>query len=100
MSYPFLSPAEIPSLIKKGTKLTWATHSYPSRGQTTTQEIYLTKEGKLFLKRVSKRNHTECQITAENGTLAEREFWAHRLATKLGLGPVVNYRSHNMTPAR
>lgn len=62
-----------------------ATQNYPSRGQTAIQELYQTKIGKLFLKRVSDRNHRECQINVKSGTLAEREFWAYRLAHHLGL---------------
>lgn len=62
-----------------------ATQNYPSRGQTAVQELYQTKIGKLFLKRVNTRNHRECQIPVKSGTLAEREFWAYRLATHLGL---------------
>jgi len=85
MSKASLSADQILALIHGGVKLPWATHSYPSRGQTSTQEIYLTKDGKLFLKRVSKQNHIDCQIDPETGTLAEREFWAHELSVRLGL---------------
>lgn len=49
------------------------------------QELYQTRIGKLFLKRVSGRNHRECQINIKSGTLAEREYWAFRLAHYLGL---------------
>lgn len=62
-----------------------ATQNYPSRGQTAVQELYQTQIGKLFLKRVSDRNHRECQINVTSGTLAEREWWAYRLARYLGL---------------
>lgn len=79
------SPAAIQKLIKAGTRLPLATQNYPSRGQTAVQELYQTKIGKLFLKRVSERNHRDCQINVKSGTLAEREFWAYRLAHHLGL---------------
>ncbi len=62
-----------------------ATQNYPSRGQTSVQELYQTEIGKLFLKRVSERNHEECQIDVSSGTLAEREFWAYCLAKQIGL---------------
>lgn len=62
-----------------------ATQNYPSRGQTTTQEIYPAAKGKIFLKGVSTRNHDDCRISFADGTLAEREFWAFRLAKYLGL---------------
>jgi hypothetical protein len=62
-----------------------ATQNYPSRGQTTTQELYPMAKGKIFLKRVSKRNHDDCRISIADGTLAEREFWAFRLARYLGV---------------
>lgn len=71
--------------IRKGKKLALATQNYPSRGQTAVQELYQTKAGKLFLKRVSERNHRECQINPKDGTLAEREYWAFRLASFLKL---------------
>lgn len=79
------SPAVIQKLIKSGTRLPLATQNYPSRGQTAVQELYQTKIGKLFRKRVSERNHRECQIPVKSGTLAEREFWAYRLAHHLDL---------------
>lgn len=77
--------SDIHVLIKDGRKLPFATENYPSRGQTAVQELYQTQEGKFFLKRVSERNHTECQIDVESGTLAEREFWAYKLAEAIGL---------------
>lgn len=77
--------AQIRKLISDGTKLPLATTNYPSRGQTAVQELYQTKLGKLFLKRVSDRNHRECQVNVKSGTLAERELWAYRLAQHLGL---------------
>lgn len=76
---------EVEKLIKNGERLPFAIDNYPSRGQTAVQELYQTAIGKLFLKRVSERNHEECQIDVESGTLAEREFWAYTLATKIGL---------------
>lgn len=79
------SPTAIQKLIKVGIRLPLATQNYPSRGQTAVQELYQTKIGKLFLKRVSERNHRECQIPVKSGTLAEREFWAYRLTCHLGL---------------
>lgn len=72
-------------LIKEGHELPWATENYPSRGQTAVQKLYQTKEGKLFLKKTSQRNHHECQIKIEDGTLAEREYWAYLLASSLNL---------------
>lgn len=71
--------------IKKGGELELATHQFPSRGQTAKQRLFQTPLGKLFLKEVSSRNHRECQIDTKSGTLAEREFWAYRLALKIGL---------------
>lgn len=76
---------EVEELIKNGEKLPFAIDNYPSRGQTAVQELYQTSIGKLFLKRVSERNHEECQIDVESGTLAEREFWAYRIALRIGL---------------
>ncbi|MBU4484402.1 hypothetical protein KKA47_03165, partial [bacterium] len=76
---------EIKTFIKQGVKLPLATQNYPSRGQTTVQELYQTTIGKLFLKKVSERNHKECQIDVPSGTLAEREFWAYCLARNVGL---------------
>ncbi len=58
---------------------------YPSRGQTSVQELYETRLGKIFLKRVSERNHKDCQINPVYGTLAEREAWCSRLAQTIGL---------------
>jgi len=58
---------------------------YPSRGQTSVQELYETRFGKIFLKRVSERNHKDCQVNPALGTLAEREFWCFRLAQLIGL---------------
>lgn len=77
----------IQEIIKNGTQLSLATQNYPSRGQTAVQELYQTRIGKLFLKRVSERNHEECRISKKDGSLAEREFWAYRLAVSLGLQP-------------
>lgn len=80
-----LTSADIKELINKGKKLPIAVEDYPSRGQTAVQELYQTEKGKFFLKRVSERNHDECQINVKSGTLAEREFWAFRLAETIGL---------------
>lgn len=79
------SKSAVQKLLDNGTKLPLATKNYPSRGQTSVQELYQTKIGKLFLKRSSERNHTECQIKIESGTLAQREYWAFSLARKLDL---------------
>lgn len=85
MNINLLSTSKIKALIKSGQRLPFATENYPSRGQTTVQELYQTTYGKLFLKKVSERNHDECQINIKSGTLAEREFWAYRLASAIGL---------------
>lgn len=77
--------AQVKKWIQQGKKLPLATQNYPSRGQTAVQELYQTKVGKLFLKRVSRRNHEECQVKMEEGTLAEREYWAFCLAHFLSL---------------
>lgn len=77
---------EIRLLLDEGEKLPFAIEHYPSRGQTSIQELFQTTQGKFFLKRVSERNHIECQIDVESGTLAEREFWASELASAIGLG--------------
>lgn len=75
----------IKKLLKKSLKLRLATQNYPSRGQTAIQDLYQTSKGKFFLKKSSKQNHIDCQIDIEAGTLAEREYWAYRLAKALGL---------------
>lgn len=80
-----LTNSDIKALIEGGEKLAVALENYPSRGQTAVQELYQTAQGKLFLKRVSERNHEECQINVKSGTLAEREFWAFKLASTIGL---------------
>ncbi|MBU1917218.1 hypothetical protein KKF63_03785, partial [bacterium] len=81
-----LSPKQINQHVKIGTKLPLATSlHYPSRGQTAIQELYLTKIGKLFLKKTSKRNHQDCQVNEKNGSLAEREYWCFCLARYIGL---------------
>lgn len=85
MRPPKTSIARLRKLIEQGTKLPLATKNYPSRGQTAVQDLYQTPKGKLFLKRSSKQNHIDCQIKLESGTLAEREFWAFRLAHHLAL---------------
>ncbi|OVE82185.1 hypothetical protein BVY03_01450 [bacterium K02(2017)] len=71
--------------IKAGAEQKIAMSHFPSRGQTAEQKLYQTKMGKLFLKKVSDRNHRECQIDTDSGTLAEREFWSYKLANKIGL---------------
>ncbi|HBF13057.1 MAG TPA: hypothetical protein DDW49_06685 [Deltaproteobacteria bacterium] len=80
-----LTNSQVLKLIEKGTKLPLATQNYPSRGQTAIQELYQTKKGRLFLKRPSLRNHKECQINIDSGTLAEREYWSFKLASHIGL---------------
>lgn len=82
---PFKNTAEIKHLIRNGHELPLALQDYPSRGQTAVQKLYQTDSGKLFLKKVSDRNHRECRIDVKSGTLAEREFWAHQLASALDL---------------
>lgn len=78
-------PGQIKKLLKEGVELPLATKNYPSRGQTAVQKLYQTKIGKLFLKRVSRRNHEDCQIDPATGSLAEREFWAYSLAKAIGV---------------
>lgn len=85
MNNQLLTNQKIFSLIRKGKKLPFAMENYPSRGQTSIQELYQTDDGKFFLKRVSQRNHDECRIDTASGTLAEREYWAYKLAYELGL---------------
>ncbi len=80
-----VSPVEVRRLIEKGSRLPLATKNYPSRGQTATQALYFTSRGKLFLKRSSLQNHIDCRIDEKTGTLAEREYWAYRLAKSLSL---------------
>ncbi len=80
-----LTPKKISELIAKGEKQTLATQHYPSRGQSSVQELYQTKQGKFFLKKVSVRNHQECQINPLTGSIAEREYWAYSLAHALDL---------------
>lgn len=76
---------EIHELLAEGTELPLAIKHYPSRGQSAVQKLYQTSRGKLFLKRVSLRNHKDCQVDPQEGSLAEREYWAYCLAEKLGL---------------
>ena len=80
-----LTNSDIEVLIQEGIRLPFAIENYPSRGQTAVQELYQTNQGKFFLKRVSERNHEECQVDVESGTLAEREFWACGFAKAIGL---------------
>jgi hypothetical protein len=75
----------IKKLLDDGTELPLATKNYPSRGQTAVQKLYQTKKGKLFLKRSSEQNHIDCRIDPKVGSIAEREFWAFRLACAIGL---------------
>lgn len=85
MSLNNLKYQDIILLLKNGKKLPFAIENYPSRGQTAVQELYQTEKGKFFLKRVSERNHEECQIDVKSGTLAEREYWAFCLAREICL---------------
>lgn len=85
MKKTHLNLTRIFQAIRKGKKFPLATRNYPSRGQTTTQDLYQTPLGKFFLKKPSLRNHKECQINMKDGTLSEREYWAYCLAAKLGL---------------
>lgn len=85
MSSIFRSKAQVLKIIKKSPVSKQAVAHFPSRGQTTTQQIYHTKHGKLFLKRTSDRNHRDCQIDPQAASLAEREFWCYRFAHKIGL---------------
>lgn len=80
-----LSKPGLRALLARSPKQALATRHYPSRGQTALQEIYQTAAGKLFLKKTSAANLRNCQIDAKSGTLAEREFWAFRLAETLGI---------------
>ncbi len=80
-----LKISQIKKLLKVSQKSPFATKNYPSRGQTAVQEIYQTSSGKLFLKKSSPRNHCECQIDPQTGSIAEREFWAFQLAHALQL---------------
>lgn len=83
MSIP--SSAELLHIISQSTEQPLAMRHYPSRGQSAIQKIYLTKSGKIFLKKTSDRNIRDCQINKDSATLAEREYWAWRLANHLGL---------------
>lgn len=58
---------------------------YPSRGQSARQELYTHKTSRIFVKGVSKKNHEYCKIDMSDGTIAEREFWAYRIANHLKL---------------
>jgi hypothetical protein len=79
------SKSALRALLSRSPKQALATRHYPSRGQTAIQEIHQTAAGKLFLKKTSAANLKNCQIDAKSGTLAEREFWAFRLAEALGI---------------
>ena len=80
-----LSYAQLSKMLERSPKLPLATKNYPSRGQTAVQTLYQTPYGKIFLKHVSRQNHLDCQINPAHGSLAEREFWAYRLAQEMGL---------------
>lgn len=80
-----LTLVQLKKLLKSAEKLDFAMKNYPSRGQSAVQDLYQTNKGKLFLKRVSVKNHENCGLNPENGTLAEREFWAYCLAQHLNL---------------
>jgi hypothetical protein len=83
---PSPTTKQIWTFIEKGIKLKLATDiTYPSRGQTATQELYVTEIGRFFLKRTTVQNNKNCRINMINGSLAEREFWAFCLAKELGL---------------
>ncbi|MBF0107389.1 MAG: hypothetical protein HQM16_18925 [Deltaproteobacteria bacterium] len=85
-SQPLLTNKKIRLLIAKGEKQPLAVESpYPSRGQTAWQLLYQTKAGRLFLKKTSKKNHIECCINENSGSLAQREFWCFCLARAVGL---------------
>lgn len=85
MKISHLSLIQLQKLLNSSEKLNFATQHYPSRGQSAVQEIYKTKQGILFLKKVSNKNHENCCIDPKKGTLAERELWSYRLAEYLGL---------------
>lgn len=85
MKIAHLSLIQLQKLLKSSEKLDLATQHYPSRGQSAVQEIYKTKNGTLFLKKVSDKNHENCRIDPKKGSLAEREFWSFCLARYLGL---------------
>ncbi len=80
-----LPPAQLRKILGHSSRLPLATKNYPSRGQTAVQTLYQTAYGKVFLKHVSRQNHLDCQINPTHGSLAEREFWAYRLAVQMGL---------------
>jgi len=88
----------IKKLLDDGTELPLATKNYPSRGQTAVQELYQTKKGKLFLNRSSEQNHIDCRIDPKVGSIAEREFWAYKLAQAIGLRvPELALMDHHTT---
>lgn len=78
-------PAQLRALIARSAGHPLATRNYPSRGQSAIQRLYQTPQGKIFFKRTSEQNHRDCHIDPTTGTLAEREWWAYRLAVHLGL---------------
>lgn len=85
MQLDALSKKNLLRLLDKKTKHPLASQHYPSRGQTAVQEIYQTRIGKLFLKKTSLTNLRDCQIDIRAGSLAEREYWAYRLAQHIGI---------------
>ena len=85
MKQVLLNKSHVQKLIHEGQEQPLATKNYPSRGQTAVQKLYQTEAGKLFFKQVSERNHRDCQIDVQSGTLAEREYWAFLLAKEIGL---------------
>lgn len=78
-----VSRSEVQKALFGKTGLPLAMSHYPSRGQSFRQEVYQTKLGKIFVKEVSAKNHRDCQISPQTGSIAEREFWACALAQYL-----------------
>lgn len=85
MSLPRLSWKRLSQLCTPDVRRVLAMQHYPSRGQTSVQEIYRTHRGTIFLKRTSERNLRDCAIDKSSATLAEREYWCFRLAHLVGL---------------
>ncbi|MBI4237588.1 MAG: hypothetical protein HY696_04110 [Deltaproteobacteria bacterium] len=79
-------PADICRLIARNAGQPLATRHYPSRGQSAIQRLYYhARRGRLFYKQTSEQNHRDCRVAPHTGTLAEREWWAYRLAVALGV---------------
>lgn len=98
MSITELNQATWEELKNSAQELPLATKHYPSRGQTEVQKLYATAKGKIFLKKVSARNHQDCQVDPKTGSLAEREFWAYKLAHHIGLNiPELTLLDQNTT---